>query len=209
MRRVWIATVCWLLILAFANDHEAQNSKTWDFDSDAVGSIANGFTNDFGLWRVTADSSTPSKPNVLAQLAKSASSEFNITLIGTASFKDMDLTVKMKPVAGSTDQGGGLVWRAKDSKNYYIARYNPLEGNFRVYRVVDGSRKELQSASINKAEGWHTLRVTMSGDHIECSYDGKKYLDVRDSTFKDAGKIGLWTKADAQTHFDDLTASGL
>jgi hypothetical protein len=209
MRRVMISTVCWLLVVPFASRYQAQNAKIWNFDSDAVGVISNSFTNDVGMWRTTADSTGPSKPNVLAQLAKSAGPEFNITLIGSSSFKDLDLTVKMKPVAGKIDQGGGLVWRARDSRNYYIARYNPLEDNFRVYRVVNGSRKELQSASIKKAEGWHTLRITMSGDHIECYYDGKKYLDVRDSTFRDAGKIGLWTKADAQTYFDDLTASGL
>jgi hypothetical protein len=204
-----IATVCWLLILPFASNYQAQNSKTWNFDSDPVGTIANGFGNDFGMWRTTADASAPSKPNILAQLAKSAGPEFNITLIGSTSFKDIDLTVKMKAVAGRIDQGGGLEWRARDTKNYYIARYNPLEDNFRVYHVVNGNRKELQSTSIKRTEGWHNLRVAMSGDHIECYYDGKKYLDVRDSTFKDAGKIGLWTKADAQTHFDDLTASGL
>jgi hypothetical protein len=67
----------------------------------------------------------------------------------------------------------------------------------------------LQSATIRRTEGWHRLRVAMSGDRIECYFDGRKYLDVRDSTFKEAGKIGLWTKADAQTHFDDLSASGL
>jgi hypothetical protein len=208
MRRPHIAIVCWLLFMAFASNYKAQNSKSWNFDSDSTGTIAKGFTNEFGLWQTTADPSAPSKPNVLAQLAKSSSPEFNITLIGSTSFKDVDLTVKMKAVAGRIDQGGGLVWRARDSRNYYIARFNPLEDNFRVYSVVNGSRKELQSAALKKQEGWHTLRVTMSGDHIECSFDGQKYLDVKDSTFKDAGKIGLWTKADAQTHFDDLTASG-
>jgi hypothetical protein len=120
----------------------------------------------------------------------------------------VDLSVQMKAVAGRSDQGGGLIWRAKDAKNYYVARYNPLEDNFRVYKVVNGSRSEFQSATIKHSAGWHTLRVTMAGDHIECYYDGKKYLDVKDSTFADAGRIGLWTKADAQTHFDDLMANG-
>jgi hypothetical protein len=209
MRRIVYATVCWLLVLAFVFDYGAQNAKTWNFDSDRSGAIASGFTNDFGRWQITADASALSKPNVLAQLANSSSSEFNISLVGSTSFKDIDLTVAMKAVAGRIDQGGGLVWRAKDSKNYYIARFNPLEENFRVYRVVSGDRKELQSATIRRTEGWHRLRVAMSGDRIECYFDGRKYLDVRDSTFKEAGKIGLWTKADAQTHFDDLSASGL
>ena len=83
-----------------------------------------------------------------------------------------------------------------------------LEDNYRLYHVVNGQRSELKSADIPHTPGWQTLRVTMTGDHIECYYDGKKYLDAKDSTFKEAGKIGLWTKADAQTHFDDLTVTG-
>jgi hypothetical protein len=111
----------------------------------------------------------------------------------------------MKALAGEDDQGGGLVWRAKDGANYYIARFNPLEDNYRVYKVVDGARKQLGSADFKAAPGWHTLRVVMSADHIVCYLDGEKRLDVTDSTFKEAGKVGLWTKSDAQTHFDDLT----
>jgi hypothetical protein len=186
----------------------AQNSKSWNFDSDATGATAKGFTNEFGTWQVTADANAPSKPNVLAQVAKSPGPDFNVTLIGGTNLKDVDVSVQMKAVDGKNDQGGGLVWRAKDGKNYYIARYNPLEDNFRVYKVVSGRRTEFQSATIKHTDGWHTLRVTMAGDHIECYYDGKKYLDVKDSTLVDAGRIGLWTKSDAQTHFDDLTANG-
>jgi hypothetical protein len=119
--------------------------------------------------------------------------------------KDVDVSVRLKAVAGANDQGGGLVWRAKDAKNYYIARYNHLEDNYRVYKVVDGKRTMFLSANITHDDAWHPLRVTMVGDHIECYYDGKKYLDVRDSTFPGAGKIGLWSKSDAQSHFDDLT----
>jgi hypothetical protein len=196
-----------IFAIALAMDASAQAPK-WNFDSEAGGVLPKGFTNEFGKWQVTADTTAPSKPNVLAQLAQSRGPEFNLTLIVGTSFKDVDLSVQMKAVAGRTDQGGGLVWRARDAKNYYIARYNPLEDNFRVYKVVNGARTELQSATIKRIDGWHTLRVTMVGDHVECFYDGKKYLDVKDSTLTTAGRIGLWTKADAQTHFDDLTAGG-
>lgn len=208
MKRILSTLGVVLVAWSVAFDCEAQTMKVWNFDSDSTGVSAKGFTNDFGSWQVAADASATSKPNVLAQVAKSSSPDFNVTLISGTSYKDMDLTVKMKAVAGRIDQGGGLVWRAKDGKNYYIARYNPLEDNFRVYKVADGKRTEFQSATIKHTEGWHTLRVTMTGDHIECYYDGKKYLDVTDSTFRDAGRIGLWTKADAQTHFDDLTVNG-
>jgi hypothetical protein len=202
MLTVTLAMVC------AAIDGAAQSPKSWNFEADTPGAIAKGFTNEFGGWQVTADTTAPSKPNVLAQLAKSGGPEFNVTLIGGTDFKDVDISVKMKAIAGRNDQGGGLIWRAKDGKNYYIARYNPLEDNFRVYKVVNGRRSEFQSATIRHGDGWHTLRVTMTGDHIECYYDGKKYLDVKDSTFTNAGRIGLWTKADAQTHFDDLTTDG-
>jgi hypothetical protein len=197
------------LLLSFAIESSAQNNKTWNFDSDGASALAKGFTNDVGEWKVQADPAAPSKPNVIAQLAKSAGSVFNIALVTDTNYKDVDLSVKMKAIAGRGDQGGGLVWRAKDAKNYYIARYNPLEDNFRVYKVVDGRRNaEFQSATVAHSDGWHTVRVTMTGGHIECYYDGKKYLDVNDSTFAGPGRIGLWTKADAQSHFDDLTVSG-
>jgi len=187
----------------------AQNGKkVWNFDADKTGAIAKEFTNEVGEWKVVADSTAPSKPNVLAQLAKSPGPTFNVTLVGDTNYKDVDISVKMKAVAGQIDQGGGVVWRAKDAKNYYVARYNPLEDNYRVYRVEDGKRTQFQNADVKRADGWHTLRVIMKDDHIECYYDGKKYLDHKDGTFKDAGKIGLWTKADAQTHFDDLMVSG-
>jgi hypothetical protein len=182
--------------------------KAWKFDDAPVGTLPRGFTQEVGEWKVVADPTAPSGKNVLAQVAKSSTPTFNITLIGDTNYQDVDITVRFKSVDGETDQGGGVVWRAKDAKNYYIARYNPLENNYRVYKVEAGKRTQLGTIKIERNEGWHTLRVTMAGDHIECYYDGKKYLDAKDTTFKEAGKIGLWTKADAQTHFDDLTVQG-
>ena len=120
----------------------------------------------------------------------------------------MDITVRLKAVAGELDRGGGLVWRAKDKDNYYIARYNPLEDNFRVYKVEAGKRTQLQSARVPGDTKWHTLRVTMSGTRITCYLDGTKHLETDDPTFPEAGKIGLWSKADAQSYFDDLIVVG-
>ena len=120
------------------------------------------------------------------------------------------MSVKFKAVAGKLDQGGGLVWRYRGAGNYYIARMNPLEDNFRVYRVVAGKRIQLATADVKAAAGqWHSLRIVQRGDHIECYFNGKKYLDAKDDTFKGAGKVGLWSKADAQTYFADLRASEL
>jgi len=184
----------------------AQTSeKSWNFDADKQGGIPEGFTVVLGDWKIVAEPDAPSRPNVLAQMASNSGSTFNLIWVRGTNNKNVDISVKMKAVAGKEDQGGGLVWCARDSNNYYVARYNPLEDNYRVYKVEQGRRIQLQNADVKHSEGWHTLRVRMEGDHIQCYYDGGKYLDVKDSTFQVAGKIGLWTKADAQSHFDDLT----
>jgi hypothetical protein len=182
--------------------------RVWNFDGEKAGQFPAGFTSQKGEWKIVADLTSPSKPNALAQLAKNSGSTFNLILVSGVQLKTIDASVMMKAIAGQEDQGGGLIWRAGDASNYYVARYNPLEDNYRVYKVEKGKRSELQSADVKHSDGWHTLRVTMEGDHIQCFYDGNKYLDVKDSTFQEPGKIGLWTKADAQSHFDDLKVGG-
>ncbi len=112
---------------------------------------------------------------------------------------------KIKANSGKEDQGGGLIWRCKDENNYYVCRINPLEGNFRVYKVVDGKRKQLESVTLDAASGkWYQVRAVMVADKIECYVDGKKHLAATDDTFPQAGMIGLWTKADASSSFDNL-----
>jgi len=196
-------------VLVLSSGLIAQNLETiWNFDGDKVSNIPPGFTNEGGEWKIVADPTAPSKPNALAQLAKNSGSTFNLTLVSGLQFKNVDISVKMRAVAGREDQGGGLVWRTRDANNYYVVRYNPLEDNYRLYKVEKGKRIQLQSANVKHSEGWYTLRVTMKGDHIQCFYDGQKYLDLQDSTFPEPGKIGLWTKADARSHFDDLKVIG-
>ena len=203
MKTIQLIVLGAALVCAAAMD----DKKVWTFDYEKTGAVAAGFTNEAGSWKIVVDDTAPSKRNVFAQMAKNSGETFNLALVKGVNFKDVDLSVKMKAVAGDEDQGGGLVWRATDKLNYYIARYNPLENNFRVYKVEKGFRSQFRSANVKGDKNWHTLRVTMSGDHIQCYIDGKKQLDVHDSTFKAAGKIGLWSKADAQSHFDDLTVS--
>jgi hypothetical protein len=200
-RAAGVALAGMLASTLFAADEIMQ---TWTFDDDAPGQIARGFTNDVGEWSVVASD----KGKALAQSARNPSAVFNITLVSDTNAQDVDLSVRMKAVAGETDQGGGLVWRARDVRNYYLARYNPLEDNYRLYKVVGGKRTQIQNADITHLGGWHTLRVTMTGDQITCYYDGKTFLEARDTTFPGAGKIGLWSKADAQSQFDDLTLTG-
>lgn len=177
--------------------------QSWDFEKDQPGKIAGGFTNEVGLWEVGTDGNN----HVLAQRAASDRPAFNLTLIEGTSYRDVDLSVRIKANSGEVDQGGGLVWRVRDKGNYYVARYNPLEDNFRLYKVEDGKRTQLDHADAPGDRRWHTLRITMNGREITGYLDGKKLLIAEDSTFPDAGRIGLWSKADAQSYFDDLTVS--
>ncbi len=195
--RVLISSLMALILSAMAGEEV----RRWNFELDQPGSIAKGFHGAVGRWEVVSTL----EGRVLAQKAENPDATFNVALVAGTSAKDLDLSVRIRPVAGKEDQGGGLVWRAKDSKNYYIARYNPLEDNFRVYKIVNGVRTMLQDAKAPKEAGWRPIRVVMKGDHIECYLDGTKRLDVRDSTFPEAGKVGLWSKSDAQTYFDDMT----
>jgi hypothetical protein len=190
------------LLLGFAVYAEEVSKKTWTFENESVGAAPKGFTPSVGEWNVM----TTDEGKVLAQSARNANPVFNIVLVDDTMAKDVDVSVKVKALAGEFDQGGGLVWRASDAKNYYIARFNHKEDNFRVYKVVDGVRSQpFQNADVKHHDGWTLVSVTMKGDHIECFIDGQKYLDVHDSTFPEAGKIGVWSKSDARSQFDDLT----
>ncbi len=186
--------------------------RTWNFDQAPIGQLPSGFSiQNTGRskppkWEVLADPTAPSNPNVLAQRSKENLGEhFNLAVVEDSDCQDLELEVKFKAVEGEEDQGGGLIWHYQDPDNYYIARASPSEDNFRIYRVVKGRRKQLQSARVKVTKGtWHTMRIVAKGDRMECFYDGKKYLEIRDKTFTH-GKIGLWTKADSVTYFDDLT----
>jgi hypothetical protein len=160
------------------------------------------------VWKVVADDTAPSKMGfVLAQTAEGPSGLFNLCVTEGTRYTDLEIGVAFKAVKGKLDQGGGVVWRYKDADNYYLCRMNPLEDNFRVYKVVGGKRIQLGTKEGFKVSAgeWHTITVTMKGEQIACSLDGKKYLEAKDDTFREAGKVGLWTKADAQSRFDQLT----
>ena len=190
--------------------------RTFTFDQDSTGVVPNGWsvrqtspTKSLATWQVVADPTAPSKPNVLA-LANTENSDrtFNMAMAEGTSFTDLDLTLRVKAVSGDVDQGGGPIWRCRDENNYYVCRFNPLESNFRVYKVVNGERKQLDSAMVGTRTGrWHTIRVRMVGEMITCYLDGKDLLRAKDGTYRDAGTVGLWTKADAATWFDDLVVS--
>ena len=181
-----------------------KEKQPWDFEADEPGMPVKGITGEVGRWVVALDG----KNRVLAQKAVNEDSVFNVALADNTSYKNLDLSVRIKAVEGETDRGGGLVWRAKDKDNYYVCRYNPLKGaSYRVYKVVAGKRTQFQVLVLPEDLELHTLRVVMKGKRMTCYFDGKKSLEVEDSTFPDAGKVGLWSKSDARSYFDDFSVS--
>ena len=185
---------------------------SYDFDKDIPGAIPAKFhaartgQGSEGKWVVMADPSAPSKPNVVAQTSTDRTDyRFPLLISDEGTFKDLELSVKFKAVAGDVDRAAGLVFRLQDANNYYIVRANALEDNYRLYHVIKGSRRQFAGANFKVTSGeWHELRVECVGNKIICHYDGQKKIEATDDTFKDAGKVGLWTKADSVTYFDDL-----
>jgi hypothetical protein len=188
---------------------------TWTFDGDAPGELPAAWkaeqTNARGegaVWAVEQDPSAPSGGGVLALVDPNGASgsTFNIAWTDQAPFQDGRIEVKVRAGEGREDKGGGPIWRVQDKDNYYIARWNPLENNARLYFVQNGSRKELASADVRASrDEWHTLAIEHQGERITGSFDGRPLWEVDDDTFPDAGGIGVWTKADAASRFDDLT----
>jgi len=203
------------LVLA-QSGNEKPSSKTWNFDSDAVGKPPAGFSfgrtgkGAEGQWVVRSENDAPSKPNVLAQVSTDDTNyRFPVAFTGPE-MKDLRLSVKCKAVAGKVDQGCGLVFRLKDAENYYIVRANALEDNVHLYHVLKGNRRQFAGWNGKVASGvWHDLAVEAKGDHFQIFFDNKKIIDAHEKTFPDAGKFGLWTKADSVIYFDDLTATPL
>lgn len=209
--------VLWISMGAVWAGDSPQPKSSWTFDKDAAGQVPKDWriletkgTGKKADWKVVADTTAPSGPNVLEVQSHADSGTYNLAVLDTVSAKDADVRVRMKANSGQEDQGGGLVWRFKDENNYYVCRLNPKEGNFRVYKVVEGKRTQLESAMVEAAPGtWYELRAVMIGDSIECYVNGKPLLVAKDDTLKAAGKIGFWTKADASTSFDDLEVHSL
>ncbi len=201
---------------------EVGKTLEYNFDKDKAGGLPEKFHDALtgkgtrGTWTVMADPTAASQPNVIAQTsADKTNYRFPVLIADEGSFKDLDLSVKFKPVSGKVDQAAGLVWRLKDANNYYIVRANALENNVVLYKVEKGKRSDLALVGRGKTYGakasvpknkWSELRVVAVGKLFTVYANGEKLYDVEDETFKEAGKIGLWTKADAVTYFDDLKA---
>jgi Domain of Unknown Function (DUF1080) len=184
------------------------HADTVNFDNVPAGAPPAGWTatqtgSGSAKWTVEADATAPSKPNVLKQSGRAT---YPVCLKDDTSIANGYVEVKFKPISGSEDQAAGLMWRAKDAHNYYVARANALEENVTIYHTVNGRRTEKKRTSMKvAAQQWHTLRVDFEGAHFAVSLDGKMAIEWDDETFKDAGKVGLWTKADSVTLFDDFS----
>ena len=197
-----------ILIVVGPTSTALAQTQTVNFDMFTAGDPPPGWTatqtgTGQAKWTVEKDDTAPSKPNVLKQ---SGQATYPVCVKDDTNLKDGFVEVKFKPVSGKEDQAGGLIWRAKDANNYYIARANALEDNVTIYHTIQGRRTEKKRTSTKVATNqWHTLRVDFQNNHFTVTFDGKKAIEWDDDTFKDAGKVGVWTKADSVTLFDDFT----
>jgi hypothetical protein len=162
-------------------------------------------------WSIEKDLAAPGKPSVLKQ---SGEATFPVCIKEDARLKNGFVEVRFKPVSGKEDQAGGVIWRVKDKDDYYVCRANALEDNVVLYKTVRGTRSVLEIVGRKGGYGvkepvapaqWHTLRVEFKDHHFKVIFDGKHLFDVEDNTFTDAGKVGVWTKADSVTLFDDFS----
>ena len=186
-----------------------------DFESDAVGSppatfeFARTGNGAEGKWVVRIEQGSDKNHVLVQESADPTDYRFPLAVLKDGAYKDVTLSVRARPLSGEVDQGFGLVFRYQDANNYYITRCNADEDNCTIYHTVKGSRRAFLNQSVKVAKNtWHTLKLEASGDRFVVWYDGNKVLDAKDESFKDAGKVGLWTKADSVIEFDDLRVEG-
>lgn len=214
--KTFVRRILLLMIMAMAVSPAAysleSSTRVWTFDDDQpealpaefqVGTLFDG--RPAGDWKVLHTDQANSPPNVLGQMmGKGAEHAYKTVLINGTQASDIELQVSFLPIGGKADMGGGLIWRATDDRNYYLTRANPLEQNIRVYRVVKGVRHMLKNFDRTiDIRHWHQLRVVQRGCQIEVFYDDERVFDLCDKTFTQ-GMVGLWTKSDAVTYFDNL-----
>jgi hypothetical protein len=213
----WTAVAALVALAGAAVRADEGKERAFKFSKGDLGKVPAGWKaeqtgrGEGSVWKVVEDETAPSKGGyVLAQTAKGPGGLFNLCVAQDTRYKDVELTVCFKAIAGDSDQGGGFVWRYQDNNNYYVCRMNPLEDNYRVYKVVAGKRTQLggkEGVTVKPGE-WHRLRVEVEGNKMEGYLDGSRLWEITDDTYKDAGKVGLWSKADAQSHFDGFKARG-
>jgi hypothetical protein len=186
------------------------------FENSRIGTTPEGWTATLTgkgdpKWTIESDETAPSKSKVLKQSGRAT---FPLILKNDTNIKDGFVEVKFKAITGSQDRAAGVVWRARDANNYYVVRANALEDNFVLYKTVNGVRSALDIIGRKGGYGvsvpvpahtWHSLRIDFKAARFSASFNGKQLFEVDDATFTDAGKVGLWTKADSVTLFDQMT----
>ncbi len=202
--------------MGFLACNNSKEHTFFDFEHHPANSIPEDWSNHFwgagsADWKVLDDNGN----KVFAQLqSENPRAHFNLAVYDNIKAADVELSVKFRAVKGDIDQGGGFIWRYIDESNHYIVRANPLENNVVLYKMKEGERTDLPLVDKGKTYGievepmgsdWHTLKLKARGDLFTVFLDDKQLFQVKDSTFTAPGKIGLWTKADAVTYFDDLT----
>jgi hypothetical protein len=217
-------TIGWLLSFALWG----AVTQTINFDSAKPGSVPQGWTvtpnaGRVRQWKILEDLSAPSPPYVFAEISKYAAGDAAgdacpLAILNKTDVKDGDLSVKVKPVAGKEDRAGGLVFRYRDADNYYLVRANALENSIVLYKVEDGKRTPLscrgappQSFGVKHPvplNQWSVLKVQFRGPLFSVYFNHRRLFEVQDSTFQQSGKVGLWTKADGITYFDDFRIAG-
>ncbi|MBP0447853.1 hypothetical protein J8J14_24255 [Roseomonas sp. SSH11] len=205
--------------LALAGQRAAAQAqpRRLDFEDAVVGAPPTGFSSALTggggpvRWVVVEDPSSPAGPRVLAEISKDRTdNRFPLAILEGTTAMDVAVSVRFRPVSGTVDQAAGLVVRLRDPRNYYIARANALEGNVRLYRVVDGRRIQFAGADTPvPRDRWQTLSLRIEGDRLAVSLDAHELFTATDRTFSEAGQVGVWTKADSLTHFDALEVQPL
>jgi len=197
-----------ITLLGYTLAEGVSMAETVHFDADPTGAAPSGWSagvtgRGAHRWTVEADAGAPSKPNVLKQ---SGRGDFPWCVKNAPEFTDGYVEVKFKPLSGKEDQAGGVVWRWKDGDNYYVARANALEDNVSLYYTQNGRRITIKyvDAPVAKSQ-WHTLRAEFAGKRIRVALDGKVYIEADDEHIAGPGRVGVWTKADSVTLFDDFT----
>lgn len=197
-------------------------TQTVNFDSAKVGAVPPGWTitpNEGAppRWEVVKDLSAPSPPYVFAEVSNAGGNRCPVAILNKMDVKDGDLSVKVKPVAGREERAGGLVFRYRNPDNYYLVRANALENSIILYKVEDGKRTPLASRGAPTTYGvkhpvpfnqWSVLKVQFRGPLFSVYFNHRRLFEVQDSTFRQSGKVGLWSKADSVTYFDDFRIAG-
>jgi hypothetical protein len=207
-----LAALCTVGSQTRAGESRPASEITIDFDTAEVGRPPAGFSTALTggggpvAWVIAEDPTAPSGGKVLAQTSADRTSyRFPLCLYDQLTATDVAISVRFKAVSGAVDQAAGLVARLKDTENYYTVRANALEDNVRLYKVVRGKRQQFAGASVKVPSGeWHMLTLEVKGTHFRVLFDNTRLFEADDPTFRDPGKVGLWTKADSVTYFDDL-----